>query len=104
MLLAFGFLRTIFEVFDRHQTSVDVVTTSEVSVSMTLDDTNELDAIRRDLEGICEVTSSETRRSLRGWRNLKSLPALRRSCFSDSHYKCQHDQPGSIRDKPDVRD
>lgn len=56
MLMAFGFLRTIFEVFDRHQTSVDVVTTSEVSVSMTLDDTNQLEAITRDLQGIGEVT------------------------------------------------
>ena len=52
MLLAFGFLRTIFEVFDRHQTSVDVVTTSEVSVSMTLDDTDRLEDIKRDLCGI----------------------------------------------------
>ena len=56
MLLAYGFLRTIFEVFDRHQTSVDVVTTSEVSVSMTLDDTDRLDAIKRDLSGIGDVT------------------------------------------------
>lgn len=56
MLLAFGFLRTIFEVVDRHQTSVDVVTTSEVSVSMTLDNTEQLDAIRRDLSGIGDVT------------------------------------------------
>lgn len=56
MLLAFGFLRTIFDVFDRHQTSVDVVTTSEVSVSMTLDNTDRLDAIKRDLSGIGEVT------------------------------------------------
>ncbi|MEK6321690.1 MAG: lysine-sensitive aspartokinase 3 [Acidobacteriota bacterium] len=55
MLLAYGFLRTIFEVFDRHQTSVDVVTTSEVSVSMTLDNTQRLDAIKRDLSGIGEV-------------------------------------------------
>jgi aspartate kinase len=55
MLLAFGFLRTIFEVFDRHQTSVDVVTTSEVSVSMTLDNTERLEAIKRDLSGIGDV-------------------------------------------------
>ena len=55
MLLAFGFLRTIFEVFERHQTSVDVVTTSEVSVSMTLDNTDRLEAIKRDLSGIGEV-------------------------------------------------
>ncbi len=56
MLLAYGFLRTIFEVFDRHQTSVDVVTTSEVSVSMTLDNTDRLEAIKHDLSGIGAVT------------------------------------------------
>jgi aspartate kinase len=56
MLLAYGFLRAIFEVFDRHETSVDVVTTSEVSVSMTLDDPDRLEAIKRDLGGIGEVT------------------------------------------------
>jgi aspartate kinase len=56
MLMAYGFLRTIFEVFEGHQTSVDVVTTSEVSVSMTLDDTDRLEAIKRDLSGIGEVT------------------------------------------------
>ena len=55
MLMAHGFLRAIFEVFDRHQTSVDVVTTSEVSVSMTLDNTDNLDGIRRDLQQIGEV-------------------------------------------------
>jgi aspartate kinase len=56
MLQAFGFLHKIFEVFDHYETSVDVVTTSEVSVSMTLDDTNQLNAITRDLAGIGEVT------------------------------------------------
>jgi aspartate kinase len=56
MLAAFGFLRAIFEVFERHQTSVDVVTTSEVSVSITLDDTQRLEAIKRDLAGVGEVT------------------------------------------------
>lgn len=55
MLLAYGFLRRVFEVFDRHQTSVDVVTTSEVSVSITLDSTHRLEAIRRDLESFGEV-------------------------------------------------
>jgi aspartate kinase len=56
MLLAYGFLRAIFEVFDRYQTSVDVVTTSEVSVSMTLDSTDSLEAIKRELSGIGEVS------------------------------------------------
>jgi aspartate kinase len=55
MLLAHGFLRAIFEVFAQHQTSVDVVTTSEVSVSMTLDNVERLEAITKDLSGIGEV-------------------------------------------------
>jgi aspartate kinase len=55
MLMAHGFLRAIFEVFERHQTSVDVVTTSEVSVSMTLDSTDNLDAIQGDLRPIGDV-------------------------------------------------
>jgi aspartate kinase len=38
MLGAYGFLRALFEVFDRHKTAVDVVTTSEVSVSLSIDD------------------------------------------------------------------
>ena len=50
MLLAHGFLRRVFEVFERHETSVDVVTTSEVSVSVTVDDDRRIDAIARDLE------------------------------------------------------
>jgi aspartate kinase len=56
MLMAHGFLRTIFEIFERHQTSVDVVTTSEVSVSITLDAVDRLEAIERDLEGTGEVS------------------------------------------------
>jgi len=56
MLLAHGFLRAIFAVFERHETSIDVVTTSEVSVSMTLDHTDSLDAITRDLAPIGEVS------------------------------------------------
>src|SRR5204863_1304045 len=42
MLGAYGFLRALFEVFDRHQTAVDVVTTSEVSVSLSIDDATTL--------------------------------------------------------------
>jgi aspartate kinase len=55
MLLAHGFLRRVFEVFEQHATSVDVVTTSEVSVSVTLDDDRRLEAIARDLEVFAEV-------------------------------------------------
>jgi aspartate kinase len=55
MLLAHGFLRRVFEVFERHTTSVDVVTTSEVSVSVTLDDDRRVDAIERDLAEFAAV-------------------------------------------------
>ena len=55
MLMAHGFLRRLFEVFERFKTPVDVVTTSEVSVSVTVDDTRRLDAIVENLRGFAEV-------------------------------------------------
>ena len=55
MLLAHGFLRRVFEVFEHHTTSVDVVTTSEVSVSMTLDDDRRLEGIVQDLRSFADV-------------------------------------------------
>ncbi len=55
MLMAHGFLAKIFEVFDRHQTSVDMVTTSEVSVSLTIDNTDRLADIVEELRQIAEV-------------------------------------------------
>ncbi len=55
MLMAHGFLSRLFEVFNRHDTSVDMVATSEVSVSMTLDDTRNLDAVITDLQAFGEV-------------------------------------------------
>jgi aspartate kinase len=57
MLLAHGFLRRIFEVFDRYQTSVDMVSTSEVSVSLTVDNTERLDEICDELKQFAEVSS-----------------------------------------------
>ena len=56
MLLAHGFLRRIFEVFDRHATSVDMVSTSEVSVSLTIDNEAHLEAITGELREFAEVT------------------------------------------------
>jgi aspartate kinase len=56
MLMAHGFLRRLFEVFERFKTAVDVVTTSEVSVSVTVDDTRRLDAIVDNLRNFAEVS------------------------------------------------
>ena len=55
MLMAHGFLARLFEIFNKHETSVDMVATSEVSVSMTLDDTRNLDAALADLRQLGEV-------------------------------------------------
>ena len=56
MLGAYGFLRALFEVFERHRTVVDLVATSEVSVSLSVDDTSTLPAILRDLAALGEPT------------------------------------------------
>jgi len=56
MLMAYGFLRRVFEVFERFRTAVDMVTTSEVSVSITVDDRRHLDAIVHALSEFAEVS------------------------------------------------
>lgn len=57
MLMAYGFLRRIFEVFDRNETPVDVVCTSEVSVSLTIDNTHRLAEVSGELERFSTVSS-----------------------------------------------
>jgi aspartate kinase len=57
MLMAHGFLRRIFEVFDRFETPVDMVATSEVSVSLTIDNLQRLDGIVGELRNFAEVES-----------------------------------------------
>ena len=59
MLMAHGFLRRIFEVFEAHGTSVDVVTTSEVSVSVTVDDPRRLPRVLADLASVADVTRED---------------------------------------------
>lgn len=49
MLLAYGFLRRVFEVFEKHRTPIDMITTSEVAVSLTIDSDAALEAILREL-------------------------------------------------------
>ncbi|MDF1674135.1 MAG: aspartate kinase [Vicingaceae bacterium] len=57
MLLAHGFLRKVFEIFETYKTSIDMITTSEVAVSVTIDDTKFLNEIVQDLKkfGTVEV-------------------------------------------------
>jgi aspartate kinase len=61
MLGAYGFLRGLFEVFERHQTVVDVVTTSEVSVSLTVDNAGSLPAIVAELQALGTVAVESDR-------------------------------------------
>lgn len=56
MLMAHGFLRRIFEVFDNHETAIDMITTSEIAISLTIDDTRNLEAILDNLEAYGEIT------------------------------------------------
>ncbi len=55
MLMAYGFLNKIFEVFEQHQTAIDMITTSEVAVSLTIDNTTKLNQIVSDLEGFGSI-------------------------------------------------
>jgi aspartate kinase len=61
MLMAHGFLHQIFEVFDRYETPVDMLSTSEVSVSATIDDTAKIEKIRAELEQFAEVCVERNR-------------------------------------------
>ncbi|WP_439506012.1 aspartate kinase [Sediminibacterium sp.] len=62
MLLAYGFLRKVFEVFEKYKTSIDMITTSEVAVSVTIDSALFLDDIVRELEpfGTVDVEKGQT--------------------------------------------
>src|SRR5690606_15108712 len=55
MLLAYGFLRRVFEVFERYKTPIDMITTSEVAISLTIDDTRYLVEIEKELRDFGKV-------------------------------------------------
>ncbi|WP_339811458.1 aspartate kinase [uncultured Imperialibacter sp.] len=62
MILAYGFLRKIFEVFEKYQTSIDMITTSEVAVSLTIDEPTYLNEIIEELKpyGTIEVDKNQS--------------------------------------------
>ena len=62
MLLAYGFLRKVFEVFEKYKTSIDMITTSEVAVSVTIDNDIFLKEIKKELEsfGSVEIDTNQT--------------------------------------------
>jgi aspartate kinase len=61
MLGAYGFLAAVFDVFRDHRTPVDLITTSEVSISVTIDDTAHIDAITADLRRLGDIRVEQGR-------------------------------------------
>lgn len=62
MVMAYGFLRRVFEIFERYETSIDMITTSEIAVSLTIDDDSNLLPIKREIEkyGRVEVDTGQS--------------------------------------------
>jgi len=80
MLLAYGFLRKIFEVFEKYRTPIDMITTSEVAVSLTIDSTVHLKEIQKELEpfGTTEIDFDQTIVSIVGNELAKTDDILSR--------------------------
>ncbi len=80
MLLAYGFLRKIFEVFEKYKTPIDMVTTSEVAVSVTIDSDLHLDEIIAELNNIAsiEVEKNQTIVSIVGNEIAKTDAVLKK--------------------------
>lgn len=100
MLLAYGFLRKIFEIFEKYSTPIDMITTSEVAVSLTIDEDHRLHDIVQELRdfGHVEVDANQTIVCLVGdriaedqnmveslFRSLDTIP-LRMICYGGSRH------------------
>ena len=100
MLLAYGFLRKIFEVFEKYRTSIDMITTSEVAVSLTIDNDTYLSAIIKELEpfGTVEIDTNQSIVSIVGneimqteevmeklFKSIKKIP-VRMVSYGGSHH------------------
>jgi aspartate kinase len=84
MLLAHGFLKAIFEAFDRHKVAVDVVSTSEVSVSLTIDTNEAIPALAADLAKLADV-KYEGRKAIvcLVGENLRETPGVAARVFGE---------------------
>ena len=84
MLLAHGFMRAIFEAFDRHRIPVDVVSTSEVSVSLTVDSNESIPALAADLAKLADV-KYEGRKAIvcLVGENLRETPGIAARVFGE---------------------
>lgn len=84
MLLAHGFLKSIFEAFDRHRIPIDVVSTSEVSVSLTVDSNESIPALAADLSRLADV-KYEGRKAIvcLVGENLREVPGIAAHVFGE---------------------
>ena len=84
MLLAHGFLKSIFDAFDRHRIAVDVVSTSEVSVSLTVDSNESIPALAADLAKLADV-KYEGRKAIvcLVGENLRETPGIAARVFAE---------------------
>jgi aspartate kinase len=84
MLLAHGFLKAIFEAFDRHRIPVDVVSTSEVSISLTVDSNESIPALAADLAKLADV-KYEGRKAIICvvGENLRNTPGIAARIFTE---------------------
>ena len=110
-LLAYGFLRKVFEVFEKYRTSIDMITTSEVAVSVTIDNDQFLSEISRELEayGTVEVDKGQTIISIVGneitetqdiihhlFESIKHIP-VRMISYGGSHHNISLLIPGNYK-------
>lgn len=82
MLMAYGFLRRVFEVFEQYKTSIDMVTTSEVAVSVTIDNNTNLSKIEAELKkfGTIEIDANQSIISIVG-NNITSSKGVLKKIF-----------------------
>jgi aspartate kinase len=113
MLLAYGFLRKIFEVFEKYKTSIDMITTSEVAVSVTIDDSLNLKHIIKELQplGTVETDTDQTIISIVGneiaessdilkklFNSINNIP-VRMVSYGGSHHNISLLIPSSYKQK-----
>lgn len=86
MLLAYGFLRKVFEVFEKYKTSIDMITTSEVAVSVTIDNDIYINEITRELEayGSVEIDTNQSIVSIVG-NEITETKEVMRKLFDAIH-------------------
>jgi aspartate kinase len=80
MLMAYGFLRRVFEVFEQYKTPIDMITTSEVAVSVTIDYNSNLSLIEAELKkfGTIEIDTNQSIISIVGNKIMDSEGVLKK--------------------------